>query len=430
MYYYQTSFGILCSRVQEQNSEWKEITEEAAKQAEILFFYDHRSGGKQQFCISHPAYFAEQEEGLWCLDTHAMDIIEQRMQNQSIPNWLLQRAREGRVTGVCAPLLRNNPSVLLRSVPKKKVIHILAMGDVGSTLLLGLSLLGGDCIAQIGIYDFNEALCQRWEKEINQISYPMAYDALPPVRVLEKEELFQCDVFLFCASKGVPPLDSKVQDVRMAQLEANAEILCPYGVLARETGFQGLFAVVSDPVDPLCQRLWDASNRNTDGLWDGKGLRPEQIQGYGLGVMNSRAAYFAKQEERFASFLTEGRAYGPHGKDLLIVNSIEHYDPDVSDALTQKAVQANLEIRNLGYKPYVAPAISSAAIAMLLTLRGEWHYSSNFLNGIYLGSRNRTTVHGVEVEALPLPEVLMRHLERIVEILRSCNPRNEEGGQS
>lgn len=184
-------------------------------------------------------------------------------------------------------------------------------------------------------------------------------------------------------------------------------------------GFKGLFAVVSDPVDPLCKAAFLASNENMEGQFDGKGLLPEQIQGYGLGVMNARAAYYAKQDARFASFLTEGRAYGPHGENLVIANSIEHYDDALSRELTRLAVEANLRTRELGFKPYVAPAISSAAISILLTLRGEWHYSSNFLGGVYMGCKNRTTEYGLEMEALPLPEALFSRIEKAYQSLEA-----------
>ncbi|MGN1230976.1 MAG: lactate dehydrogenase, partial [Anaerotignum sp.] len=136
--------------------------------------------------------------------------------------------------------------------PKKKV-HLLALGDVGSTVLTALKLLGGDCISQIGIYDMNEAVCKRWESELNQAAYPWDYDALPEVVILTEAELFDCDVFVFCASKGIPPVGSAVQDVRMAQLEANRGIVSLFAKKARAAQFAGLFAVVSDPVDPLCK---------------------------------------------------------------------------------------------------------------------------------------------------------------------------------
>ena len=80
-------------------------------------------------------------------------------------------------------------------------------------------------------------------------------------------------------------------------------------------------------------------------------------------------------------------------------------------------MEANLEVRALGYKPYVAPALSSAAISILLTLRGQWHYSSNYLGGIYMGCKNRSTACGVELEHLPLPQQLLERLEAVVEEL-------------
>ncbi|KXL52720.1 L-lactate dehydrogenase 2 [Anaerotignum neopropionicum] len=295
---------------------------------------------------------------------------------------------------------------------QKKRVHLLALGDVGSTVLTALKLLGGDCIHTLGIYDVNENVCKRWESELNQAAFPWAYDRLPQVVILKEDELFDCDLFVFCASKGIPPVGTEVKDVRMVQFEANRGIISLFAKKARASGFEGLFAVVSDPVDPLCKAAFLASNTLENGAFDGNGLRPEQIQGYGLGVMNARAAYYAKKDVRFASFLKEGRVYGPHGQDLVIANSITAYDESLSKELTRLAIDANLRTRELGFKPYVAPAISSAAISLLLTLRGEWHYSSNYLGGVYMGCKNRTTPWGLEMESLPLPEQLYARLEK------------------
>lgn len=414
MFYYQAEKEILCSR--QSLAGFREIDEWDAQKAQHLTYISQRPGkGKMVYGINHPGYLADAAEGLWCLDTRQLESLAQRCAD--IPEWLAKKALAGQIRGICAAEEQLPALLVQRLGAEKKRVHIVAMGDVGGTLLIGLSLLGGDCIGEIGIYDFNQALCQRWEHEINQIAYPWAYDRLPTVTVLEQSQLFQCDVFVFCASKAIPPVGAAVQDVRMAQLEANSAIISQYGQLARQAQFQGLFAVVSDPVDPLCQRVWAASNRDTAGNWDDKGLQPEQVQGYGLGVMNSRAAYFAKQDSRFQQFLTEGRAYGPHGQKLVIADSIPHYNQERSLELTKKAVEANLEVRALGYKPYIAPALSSAAISILLTLRGQWHYSSNFLGGIYMGCKNRNTCYGVELEHLPLPQQLLERLEAVVEDL-------------
>jgi hypothetical protein len=295
-------------------------------------------------------------------------------------------------------------------IQRKKRVNILGLGDVGGTLLTGVELLGGDIISSIGICSSSSA-AKRYEYEMNQTAYPWDYDRLPEVEIIETEELFDCDAFVFCASKSVPAVGADITDVRMVQFEANRNIMKDYAVMARDKNFKGLFAVVSDPVDPLCKVAYLESNKNESGITDNKGLKPDQIQGYGLGVMNSRAAYYAKRDERFRSFLTEGRSFGPHGKDLVIANSIEHYDDGLSKELTKLTVEANLRTRELGYKPYIAPALSSGAISLLLTLSGEWHYSSTYLGGVFIGARNRMTEAGVELESLPLPEALYRRIE-------------------
>ena len=293
----------------------------------------------------------------------------------------------------------------------KKRVHVLAIGDVGSTLLTGLHLLGGDCISSIGICDISDKVTARWEFEENQIAYPWAYDALPEVDVVKPEDLFKCDVFVFVASKGIPPVGSGVKDVRMYQFENNSKIVAQYARQARAEHFKGLFAVVSDPVDPLAKTAWLESNKDENGILDLKGLRPEQVQGFGLGVMNARAAYYAKRDGRFSQFLTEGRSFGPHGQDLVIADSIENYNDELSKELTQLTVTANLHMRAIGFKPFIAPAYSSGAISLILMMRGEWHCGSVFMGGIFMGVKNRYTEYGLETEILPLPDALY---ERIV----------------
>ncbi len=309
-------------------------------------------------------------------------------------------------------------------IPQRKMrVHILAMGDVGATLLTGLVLLGGDVISSIGIFDVREEILRRYEFEMNQVTWPFEYNALPAVDAITQHELFECDVFVFCASGAIPPVDSGVQDVRMAQLAGNTKILKMFARQARDAGFEGIFAVVSDPVDLLCQFAYLESNRNEDGLLDWRGLLAEQIRGYGLGVMNARAAYYAKREDRFASFLTQGRAYGPHGKGLVIANSIEEYDEALSLELTNLTLEANLRMREKGFKPYIAPALSSGAMSLLLTMRRQWHYSAVFLDGVFLGCKNRQSALGVEIESLDIPQQLYAKICSAHDLLW------EQGGQ-
>ena len=300
---------------------------------------------------------------------------------------------------------------------EKYRVHLLALGDVGSTLAMGLRLMGGDVISALGVCDVREGVSQRWEFELNQIGGPDG-GRFPPVEIVDIEHILDCDVFLFCASRFVPDTAVKSGDVRMAQYELNRPLAERYARMARERGFQGMFCVVSDPVDPLCRAVLLESNRDGAGNPDGRGLSVGQVRGFGLGVMNARARYYAGKDPRFASYLTEGRAFGPHGEGLVVANSIGHYDGKLSEELTERTKRANLEMRELGYKPYAAPALSSGALSLLACLRGEWHYSSVYLDGIFFGIRNRLTEKGCEVERLNMPEELAARLKRTVEDLK------------
>ena len=350
---------------------------------------------------------------------HGLNVLDaSRLPDVTLDSTLRTALAEGRLTVVNTA--RPDWERMLEP-PKagKKRVNILAIGDVGSTLLTGLKLLGGDVISSIGICDVAENITARWEFEMGQVSLPWNYGAFPEVETVDVERLFDCDVLVFVASKGIPPVGSGVSDVRMAQFESNAAIVKHYARMARQKRFRGLWAAVSDPVDPLAKTAYLESNRDENGNWDGLGLLPEQVQGFGLGVMNARAAYYAKRDARFASFLADGRAFGPHGDGLWIANSLSQYDEELSRELTERTVTANLKMRELGFKPYVAPALSSGALSLLLTLRGEWHCGSVFLDGVYMGCKNRYTSAGIETELLPsIPDALFAHIEDAAKHLR------------
>ena len=148
---------------------------------------------------------------------------------------------------------------------------------------------------------------------------------LPPVVIRSEEAVFDCDALLFTAAGAVPEIGAESGgDVRLMQFEVNRELLRAYARRARERGFTGLFFQISDPVDQLSRATFLMSNQNERGEYDWRGLLPEQVRGFGLGVMRARAAYAA---ERQGIRTDEIRAYGPHGKGLVIANAPdEGYD--------------------------------------------------------------------------------------------------------
>ena len=433
MYYYIIGDKICCSFNGNLSYERAEMPHPGTP---LTFLFEREPGtGRESFKVNSPLLLFQEAENVSWLSSRKLEAQAETMKKKLAEstekaagsgasesgapakmNCELDEAVKAAIDqGMMRAVNRLHPDfeAILAEKPQKtkKRVHVLAIGDVGSTLLTGLHLLGGDCISSIGICDISDKVTARWEFEENQIAYPWSYDALPEVDVVKPEDLFKCDVFVFVASKGIPPVGSGVKDVRMYQFENNSKIVAQYARQARAEHFKGLFAVVSDPVDPLAKTAWLESNKDENGILDLKGLRPEQVQGFGLGVMNARAAYYAKRDGRFSQFLTEGRSFGPHGQDLVIANSIENYNDELSKELTQLTVTANLHMRAIGFKPFIAPAYSSGAISLILMMRGEWHCGSVFMGGIFMGVKNRYTEYGLETEILPLPDALY---ERIV----------------
>lgn len=345
-------------------------------------------------------------------------LVKPNTDTAELPSWLKERISLGQasVINMAYPKWRY---ALNGTIPDRWRVNIAGLGDVGGILLTGLRLLGGKTIQEIGIYDTDINKVNRWEYEANQILTPFNDILYPEVKAISPEQVFDCDIFVFCVSLGVPPVGQEEKDVRLAQFAGNSRVINHYAQMAREKDFQGIFAVVSDPVDLLCKSALEASNRNDRGITDYLGLAPEQIRGYGLGVMNARAEYFARRNKETAAYLREGRAYGPHGEGLIIANSIGNYDASLSEYLTEKARKANLDVRGFGYKPYVAPALSSGALSLLATMEGKWHYSATYMGGVYMGAKNRLTPAGTELERLDLPGELIRKLEEIYYMLGS-----------
>ncbi|MHC1721361.1 MAG: lactate dehydrogenase [Clostridiaceae bacterium] len=358
---------------------------------------------RKNFCVTSPSMLFLKEE--------VLELILEKKEHEVLPQWLIAAINERRVIShnTNYPGWEKIPHD--NAEPSKKLVSLAGMGDVGGILCSGLRLLGADSISKIKIYDKDPNKIRRWELECNSILPSDENAGYPEVTGTSEEDIFNCDIFAFCVSVGVPAIGKEDVDVRLAQLKGNAAIVSHYARLARNCGYKGQFAVVSDPVDMLCKAAFVASNKDENGLQDFKGLAPEQIKGYGLGVMYARAAYYSRDLKIYNDFLREGRAFGPHGQGLVIANSIENYDEGSSAYLTKKASESNLEVRSAGFKPYIAPALSSGSLSLLSSIKGNWHYSSNFLGGVYLGCRNRMLETGTEIETYSMPDALYKNIK-------------------
>lgn len=403
MYYYLINNKVAFSRFK--LNKFQEIPPYQAKdRQEPLYYLTKLIPGKSRksFCLSDPSM----------LDITKEDLTLIRINNKSaidIPDWILEKILSRDV--MCINISYSDWESLLYSTKKDSYkVNIVGLGDVGGTLALGLKLLGNDVISSIGIYDVDKDKTQRWYLELNQIIHPNHEFFFPPVKLIEMDDLFNCDIFIFCVSTGVPKIGEEQKDVRLVQFNGNSKIINEYSRKARKEKFKGIFAVVSDPVDLLCKSAYLSSNTDEYGNYDYLGLAPEQIIGFGLGVMDARAAFYSQEKNDTSHYIREGRVFGPHGEGLVVANSIIRYNHNISTSLTEKVLSSNLNVRQTGYKPYIAPAVSSGALSIISCLKGEWHYSSTFVGGVFMGLKNRYTSTGIELEKLDLPDDLFERL--------------------
>lgn len=365
---------------------------------------------KRSYSLSNPntLLFDKESEGDIYIDNEIEEVKE--LLNNNIFKSLLGI----KVVNISHPNYKDAFSTVIKL---KKRVNIVGLGDVGLNLLIGLRLLGYDTISDIGIYSRNENTLSRLEMEINQIYPAFTNSEYPDIHTLSSEQLFDCDMFIFAASKNVPAIGDEKIDVRLAQLDANRDIISFYAKEARKNEFKGIFAVVSDPVDHLCRAVYEYSNLDENGDFDMRGIAPENIKGFGLGVMNARAIYYSKKSKAL-EYLDEGRSFGPHGEGLIIANSVLNYDDEKSNTLTKMTREANLKVREIGFKPYIAPAYSSGSLSIISCLNGDWHYSSVMIGGVYFGMKNRITPYGQEWESLSLDTLLKERINSTYKYLQ------------
>jgi len=233
MYYYKYNQKHLFSKYLYPNLE-KISSRECFSSEETTYFLGRLEPkkSKDSFCLSCPS--------LMNIKAETLEVLQEQKYVDKVSYQIIKKIYDRKIKFINTNK-HNWKENLDYKMPKKWKINILALGDVGSTLLIGLKLLGKDYIKEIGIYDKSENNTLRWEKELGQIVFPFEDGKLPKVKVVNYEDLFDCDMFVFCATKAVPPLNSKVKDVRMIQFEENSKIIEEYAKLARKNKYKGTF---------------------------------------------------------------------------------------------------------------------------------------------------------------------------------------------
>ena len=142
----------------------------------LTFLFEREPGtGRESFKVNSPLLLFQEAENVSWLSSRKLEAQAETMKKKLAEstekaegsgasesgaaakvNCELDEAVKAAITqGMMRAVNRLHPDfeAILAEKPQKtkKRVHVLAIGDVGSTLLTGLHLLGGDCISSIGI---------------------------------------------------------------------------------------------------------------------------------------------------------------------------------------------------------------------------------------------------------------------------------------
>ena len=275
-------------------------------------------------------------------------------------------------------------------------VAIAGMGRVGGTAATVLAATPSrrSGIRELLVYDVDGANQERWVLELLSVGGWRQRESFPRLHPTSLAQVFtQCDVFVFAATEGVPPLGWE-GDVRLPQFEPNRAILRAFLDHARAANFAGLFLVVSDPVDLLAQAVFHDSNVTSAGRFTGEGLAPESTAGLGLGVMWARALACARREGWEQAVSLRGGAYGPHSGEVVAFDDLVRPSTHRCEQLSRAAREWNYSVRNLGFLPFVGPGVSSVALTLPRLLAAQEALASVFVAGLYFGAPARLD-HGL-----------------------------------
>jgi len=273
---------------------------------------------------------------------------------------------------------------------RELVVGISGLGRVGGLIASGLAAADASRtrIGTLLLHDCDGDNLERMTQELASVASWRQHAPLPRVAAASLPEMMgRCDAFLFAAASAVPPLGTP-GDVRLPQFEPNRAALQAALGAAGAAEYAGLFFMVSDPVEPLAQAAFHDSN-TLDGRFTGLGLAPERVSGLALGIMWGRALAQAEALGAGARVARRGAAYGPHSLEVLAFDDPADPDAELSQAMTLAARSGNYRIRELGYIPFIGPALASVVLTLPNLLAGREVLASCFLDGVYFGAPAR-----------------------------------------
>ncbi len=179
----------------------------------LYYLYEREpSGCRASFAPANAAELAAPEEGVHWLDSGRMP------EPADTDPYLRRMLAENRVRAVNLSHPRWREAMGGFRPGAHKRLHLLAAGDVGGTLLVGLRLLGGASLSSIGLCDIDSRKAARWEMELGRSRGLLAMNCRRYGSSARRSSS-TARSSSFARPRGVPPVGAAGADVRMAQYE-------------------------------------------------------------------------------------------------------------------------------------------------------------------------------------------------------------------
>lgn len=264
-------------------------------------------------------------------------------------------------------------------IPGSKVA-IVGAGMVGSATAFALTLRG--LCAEIVLIDYNK------EKAIGEaldLQHSIEYQSRN-VRVSagDYSDCGDADIVVVTASVPMKGIRSRTE-----MLEQNIGIMDAVvdGVMA--SGFNGVFLVVSNPVDVLSWHVWKRS-----------GLPKEQVVGTGTSLETARLKEIIAKLMRIDPRSVQGYAMGEHGDSMMVPwshlriagkpftdvmedNPQKFAEVDLDDLVHQAAMAGHEVLRRKGSTQFGIASAVSAIVAAILRDENTVVTVSALLDGQY-----------------------------------------------
>lgn len=245
---------------------------------------------------------------------------------------------------------------------------VVGLGAVGSQI--SFQLLNWPSVGDVALYSRTQSTRHGLALDLSDAAALIDHrPAIWEANVFE--EMLACDFLVLCFRDTISELNVlnhpklNLEDERLLKVAPHLRIIYDFAQRLRRCQYAGTVFVVTNPVEILTWYLYQLSNLNDRGEFDGGGLTSNQIYGIGLELDKGRAQQVMFRNYGSASVVS---TYVQHGGDL----TIEITDPEFLrryPSSTERQVLTGTKERSSLIRQNISRTVYGPATAAIKTIR-------------------------------------------------------------